>query len=152
MPTVNEVLILGNLTRDPQQRVTPNGITVAEFGLAMNKKFRGKDGVVKEETTFVDCTCFSGLAENVCRYLHKGSLAFVAGRLKLDTWDDRNSGQKRSKLSVIAEDVQFLDLRRDGRDDSGYQQSQNQKKKQQQPAREQTSNPWEEPVMDEPPF
>jgi len=112
MPTVNEVRLLGNLTRDPQLRKTPNGQDVCDFGIAMNRKFKGQDGTQREETTFVDVTCWSHTATNCAKYLHKGSLVYVGGRLKLDTWEDKQTGARRQKLTVVAENVQFLDSRR----------------------------------------
>lgn len=109
MADLNEVRLIGRLTRDPELRSTATGQEVCNFGLATGRKYKGQDGVLREETTFVDITCWRGLAQNVHKFLRKGRLAFVAGRLKFDTWEDRQSGQKRSKLSVVADNVQFLD-------------------------------------------
>ena len=113
MADLNEVRVIGRLTRDPELRVVANGQSVAQLGLATSRKYKGQDGVLREETTFVDITCWGKLADAVARYVKKGGLIFVGGRLKFDSWDDKTSGQKRSKLSVVAENVQFLD-RRDG--------------------------------------
>ena len=109
MPDLNEVRLIGRLTRDPELRAIPNGQQVAQLGLATSRKYKGQDGVMHEETTFVDITCWGKLADNVARYVKKGRLIFVGGRLKFDSWDDKTSGQKRSKLSIVAENVQFLD-------------------------------------------
>ena len=113
MADLNEVRVIGRLTRDPELRVVANGQSVAQLGLATSRKYKGQDGVLREETTFVDITCWGKLADAVARYVKKGGLIFVGGRLKFDSWDDKTTGQKRSKLSVVAENIQFLD-RRDG--------------------------------------
>ena len=109
MPDLNEIRLIGRLTRDPELRAIPNGQQVAQLGLATSRKYKGQDGVMHEETTFVDITCWGKLADNVARYVKKGRLIFIGGRLKFDSWDDKQTGQKRSKLSVVAENVQFLD-------------------------------------------
>jgi single-strand DNA-binding protein len=143
MADLNEVRLIGRLTRDPELRTTPNGQSVATFGIATGRKYKGQDGVQREETTFVDITCWSRLAENVHKYLRKGKLAFVAGRLNLDTWEDRQTGQKRSKMSVVADNVQFLDR-------AGSERVQNMQPPQ-VPSFPQNSS-WDEPNMGEPPF
>ena len=114
MANLNKVFLIGNLTRDPQLRYTPSGAPVADLGLAVNRKFKGQDGTWKDETCFVDLTVWGKTAENAAEYLSKGRSVFVEGRLKLDQWDDKNTGQKRSKLSVVAERLQFLGSPRDG--------------------------------------
>ncbi len=111
MADLNEVRLIGRLTRDPELRTTPTGMAVSTLGLATNRKFKGQDGVLREETTFVDITCWSKTAEMAAKYGKKGRLIFIAGRLKFDSWDDKQTNQKRSKLSVVAENVQFLDRR-----------------------------------------
>jgi single-strand DNA-binding protein len=103
----NKVLIAGNLTRDPEVRATGANQSVANFGLAVNRKFKGSDGQMKEEVTFIDIEAWGRTAELVGQYLTKGRSAFIEGRLKLDQWDDKD-GQKRSKLKVVADSVQFL--------------------------------------------
>ena len=113
MPSLNEVRLIGNLTRDPELRTTPTGQTVCNFGVAVNEVY-SQNGERKETTVFVDCTCWNKTAENVAKYLHKGSLAYIGGKLRFESWEDKNSGQKRSKLSVTALQVQFLDKREDG--------------------------------------
>lgn len=105
---INRVLLGGNLTRDPQVRFFSNERAVADFGLAINRKFKGGDGQMKEEVTFIDIEAWGRTAELCGQYLTKGRSCFVEGRLKLDSWEDKQ-GQKRQKLKVIADSVQFLD-------------------------------------------
>lgn len=105
---LNKVMLAGNLTRDPQVRFFANERAVADFGLAINRRYKTNDGQQKEETTFVDVECWGRTAELVGQYLTKGRGAYIEGRLKLDQWDDKESGQKRSKLKVVADTVQFL--------------------------------------------
>lgn len=109
----NRVTLAGNLTRDPQVRFFANERAVADFGLAINRRFKGPDGQQKEETTFVDVEAWGRTAELVGQYLTKGSPCFVEGRLRLDSWDDKKTGEKRSKLKVVAESVQFIGSRSD---------------------------------------
>lgn len=106
MAGVNKVFLLGNLTRDPELRYTANGFAVASFGLAINRKFKQNDEW-KEETCFVDITVWGKQAENCAEYLHKGSSAFVEGRLNFRSWETEQ-GQKRNKLEVVASNIQFL--------------------------------------------
>src|SRR4051812_41201043 len=108
MPSVNKVILIGNLTRDPQSRQVPTQSMVTEFGLAMNRKFKGQDGEDREEVCFVDCSAFGRQAEVIQKYCKKGKLLYVEGRLRYDSWDDKNGHGKRSKLSVIVESFQFL--------------------------------------------
>ena len=118
MASYNKVFLMGNLTRDPQVKHLPNRahgqMVVVEFGLAVNRKYRTADGVDKEEVAFVDCTAFGRQAETISQYCTKGKPIFVEGRLKFDTWDDRAGGGKRSKLSVVVENFQFLGRPGDG--------------------------------------
>jgi single-strand DNA-binding protein len=114
MPSFNQVLLMGNVTRDPQLKALPNGSQVADFGLAVNRKYRTAGGEDKEETCFVDCAAFGKQAEVIAQYCDKGKPLFVQGRLKYDTWDDKQGG-KRSKLSVVVENFQFVG----GRDGGG---------------------------------
>jgi single-strand DNA-binding protein len=113
MANLNRVLLIGNLTRDPELRYTPKGTAVTEIGLAVNRVYTGEDGERKEETTFVDVTLWARLAEIAGQYLKKGRPVFVEGRLQLDTWDDKQTGQKRSKLRVVAENIQLLGSRQE---------------------------------------
>lgn len=116
----NKVLLMGNLTRDIETRtISPTGTTVANVGLAVNRRYRTKDGENREETTFVDCEAFGRTAEVMAQYLSKGRAVFIEGRLKLDQWEDKQSGQNRSKLKVIIENFQFVDSKGDSGGGSG---------------------------------
>ena len=110
---LNRVLLAGNLTRDPQVRFVSTDRAVASFGLAINRRYKTADGQPKEETTFVDVEAWGRTAELVGQYLTKGRSCFIEGRLRLDSWEDKKDGQKRSKLVVVADNVQFLDSNRD---------------------------------------
>jgi single-strand DNA-binding protein len=111
MANLNKVLLMGNLTRDPEVRYTPKGTAVAELGIAVNRVYSGENGEKREEVTFVDVTVWGRKAENVGEYLKKGRPVFIEGRLQLDSWEDKQSGQKRNKLKVVADNVQFLGSR-----------------------------------------
>lgn len=107
MANFNKVMLMGNLTRDPQLSYTPNQTAVVDFGLAMNRRWTGQDGSQRDETCFVDCTAFGRPAENINKYLSKGRPVFVEGRLKFESWTAQD-GTKKSKLKVIVENFQFL--------------------------------------------
>jgi single-strand DNA-binding protein len=108
MASFNKVILLGNLTRDPEIRYTPKGTAVTELGMAVNRVYTAENGEKREETTFVDVTLWGRTAEIAGEYLKKGRPVFIEGRLQLDTWDDKQSGQKRSKLKVVGEGLQLL--------------------------------------------
>jgi single-strand DNA-binding protein len=108
MASFNKVILMGNLTRDPELRYTPKGTAIAKIGLAVNRVWTTETGEKKEEVTFVDVDIFGRTAENVGQYMRKGSPIMIEGRLRLDQWDDKQTGQKRSKLGVVAETVQFF--------------------------------------------
>ncbi len=108
MAYLNKVFLIGNLTRDPELRVTPKGTAICQFGLAVNRQFKDESGQNRDETTFIDIEAWGKQGELVSKYLTKGSPAMVEGRLKLDQWEDKQSGQKRSKLKVVLDNVQFL--------------------------------------------
>lgn len=108
MASYNKVFLLGNLTRDPEVRYTPKGSAVADLGIAVNRQYTLDNGEKREEVTFVDVTFWGRTAEVAGEYLKKGRSVFIEGRLQLDTWDDKQSGQKRSKLKVIGEMMQML--------------------------------------------
>lgn len=108
MAYLNKVFLIGNLTRDPELRVTPKGTAICSFGLAVNRQFKDESGASRDETTFVDIEAWGKQGELVSKYLTKGSPAMVEGRLRLDTWEDKNGGGKRSKLKVVLDNVQFL--------------------------------------------
>jgi len=102
----NQVILMGNLTRDPELRTTPSGQSVCNFGLALNRSYKNADGDWVEATDFVDIVAWAALGERVAQYLSKGRPALVSGRLQSRSWDQ--DGQKRSKLEVVAQDVTFL--------------------------------------------
>ena len=108
MASYNKVFLMGNLTRDPQVKHLPSQMVVAEFGLAVNRRYKTATGEDKEEVAFVDCTAFGRQAETISQYCTKGKPIFVEGRLKFDTWDDKGGTGKRSKLTVVVENFQFL--------------------------------------------
>lgn len=108
MANLNKVMLMGNLTRDPEVRYTPKGTAVGDLGLAVNRRVSDGNGNWSDETTFVDITVWGSNAENAQKFLTKGRGVFVEGRLQMDTWEDKQSGQKRSKLKVVAEVLQFL--------------------------------------------
>jgi single-strand DNA-binding protein len=108
MANLNKVMLIGNLTRDPELRYTPKGSAVAEFGLAINRVWYNEQKQKQEETTFVDITLWARQAEIAQQYLTKGSPVYIEGRLSLDTWDDKATGQKRSRLKVVGDGLQLL--------------------------------------------
>lgn len=114
MAYLNKVFLIGNLTRDPELRVTPKGTAICQFGIAVNRQFKDDTGALRDETCFVDVEAWGKQGELVSKYLSKGSLAMVEGRLKFDQWEDKQSGQKRSKLKVVLDNVQFLSGRGGG--------------------------------------
>lgn len=118
MASLNKVILIANLTRDPELRYTPNNTAVCNIGLAVNRKYKSSDGQQQEETTFIDCEAWGKTGEAINQYMRKGRAIFVEGRLKLDTWQDKD-GSNRSKLKVVVESFQFID----GKQDGGKQQS-----------------------------
>jgi single-strand DNA-binding protein len=108
MASFNKVLLVGNLTRDPELRYTPKGMAVVSAGLAVNRHWTSESGEKKEEVTFVDFSAWGRTAENLAQYMKKGGAILIEGRLRLEQWDDKQTGQKRQKLTVIAETIQFL--------------------------------------------
>ncbi|MDG1137320.1 MAG: single-stranded DNA-binding protein [Phycisphaerales bacterium] len=108
MATYNKVLIMGNLTRDPELKQTPSNQSVAQIGLALNRKFKDREGNMREEVTYVDCEAWGRTAEVMSQYLSKGKPVFIEGRLKLDQWQDKD-GNNRSKMKVVIESFQFID-------------------------------------------
>jgi single-strand DNA-binding protein len=108
MANLNKVMLIGNLTRDPELRVTPKGTAICQFGLAVNRQFKDDSGQNRDETTFVDIEAWGRQGETISKYCTKGRPLFVEGRLKLDQWEDKTSGQKRSRLKVVLENFQFL--------------------------------------------
>ena len=114
MASLNKVMLIGNLTRDPEVKYTPKGSAVTDIGLAINRFYTTEAGEKREETTFVDVTFFGRNAEIIKQYCTKGKPIYIEGRLQLDTWDDKQSGQKRSKLKVIGDNLQLLGSRPGG--------------------------------------
>jgi single-strand DNA-binding protein len=108
MANLNRVLLIGNVTRDPELRYTPKGTPVAEIGVAINRIYTAADQQKQQEVTFVDVELWARLAEVAAQYLKKGRSVFVEGRLQLKSWDDKKSGQKRSRMIVVGESLQFL--------------------------------------------
>lgn len=114
MASFNKVLLIGNLTRDPELRYTPKGTAVAKIGLAVNRSWRDPEtNEQREEVTFIDVTAFGRQAETIGQYLRKGRPLHVEGRLKLDQWEDKQTHEKKSKLGVVMESFQFLDYKKD---------------------------------------
>jgi single-strand DNA-binding protein len=112
MADLNKVFLMGSLTFDPELRRTPSGTAVTELRMATSRSWPGRDGERREEKLFIDVTVWDRQAENCCQFLRKGSSVHVEGFLRLDSWEDKNTGEKRSRLRVTAERVQFLDSRR----------------------------------------
>ena len=118
MANFNKVILAGNLTRDPELRVTPQGLSIAKLSLAVNRNYRTANGEEQEETTYVDVDAFGKPAEIISKYMGKGRPILVEGRLKTDAWTNQ-AGEKRSKLKVVLENFQFLGGRGDDNGDSG---------------------------------
>lgn len=149
--SVNQVILLGNLTRDPELRQTPNGNSVCNFGMALNRSYKDQSGNWQEATDFVNCVAWGPLAERIDQYLNKGRRVLVQGSLRSSSWEQ--DGQKRSKIEVWANDVTFLDGRGEGGDggssSSGSGSSSQPPKKQD----DQAGAPDEEPInLDDIPF
>ena len=112
MASFNKVILAGNLTRDPELRYTPKGTAVAKIGLAVNRTWTGEDGVKKEEVSFIDVEAWGRQGEVIAQYMKKGRPLLIEGRLKLDSWEDKNTKQKVSKLKVVLESFSFIDSNR----------------------------------------
>jgi single-strand DNA-binding protein len=138
MANVNKVILIGNLTRDPQLKYLPSQTAVVEFGLAINRRFKTASGEDRDEVCYVDCSAFARTAEVINQYCQKGRPIYIEGRLKFDSWEDKQGGGKRSKLSVVVENFQFLGGRDSGGgtapDSGGEDQTRT-------PARQQRSSP-----------
>ena len=116
MPSLNKVLLMGNLTRDPELRVTPKGTPICQFSLAINRQFKMESGESREEVIFVDVEAWGKQGETIAKYVTKGRPLYVEGRLRLDQWEDKNTKEKKSKMKVVLEQFQFLG---DGRGGGG---------------------------------
>lgn len=110
MASFNKVILIGNLTHDPELRYTPKGTAIAKIRVAVNRTWKSETGETKEEVTYVDVDSFGRQAETLAQYMKKGRPIMIEGRLRYETWEDKQSGQKRSKLGVVMETFQFLDF------------------------------------------
>jgi single-strand DNA-binding protein len=120
MASLNKVMLIGNCTRDPEIRYTPKGTALVDLGLAVNRRYTDPtSGERREETTFVDVTLWGRTAEIANEYLRKGRPVYIEGRLQLDSWDDKTTGQKRSKLKIVGEEMQLLGGRESGGSSGG---------------------------------
>lgn len=108
MANLNKVMLIGNLTRDPELRVTPKGTAICQFSLAVNRKFKDESGGEREEVTYVDIEAWGKSGENIAKYCTKGRPLFVEGRLRLDQWEDKTTKEKRSRMKVVCDNFQFL--------------------------------------------
>ncbi|MCB1230282.1 MAG: single-stranded DNA-binding protein [Verrucomicrobiae bacterium] len=114
MASLNKVMLIGNLTRDPEVRYTPKGTAVTDIGLAVNRNYSTDSGERREETTFVDLTLLCRQPEIADQYMKKGRPIYIEGRLQMDTWQDKQTGQNRSRLKVVGDNFQFLGGREEG--------------------------------------
>ena len=108
MSSFNKVIVMGHLTRDPEVRFTQGGVAVCNVGLAVNERFKGQDGEWQDRATFIDVTIFGKRGEAFAKFHKKGKPAFIEGKLRLDQWEDKQSGQKRSKLFVVGDNWEFV--------------------------------------------
>ena len=150
MASFNKVILMGNLTRDPELRYTPKGMAVARITLAVNRTWKSETGEAKEEVAFIDVDVWGRSAETIAQYVKKGRPLLVEGRLKQDTWDDKQTGKKQSKLLVTLESFKFVDSgqRSEGGPSGGFENA---------PRRNTAPVPASapaqaEPPMDEPPM
>ena len=114
MPSLNKVFLMGNLTRDPELRVTPKGTPICQFALAINRKYKVESGETREEVIFVDIEAWGRQGETIAKFVTKGNPLFVEGRLKLDQWEDKNTKEKRTRMKVVLEQFEFLSGRGGG--------------------------------------
>ncbi len=114
MPSLNKVFLMGNLTRDPELRVTPKGTPICQFSLAINRKFKMESGESREEVIYVDVEAWGKQGETIAKFVTKGRPLFVEGRLRLDQWEDKNTKEKRSRMKVVLEQFEFLGDNRGG--------------------------------------
>lgn len=119
MASYNKVILMGNLTRDPELRQTQSGTSVCRFSIAVNRSYTGQDGTNRDETCFIDVDTFGRSAENIAKYFGKGKPILVEGRLRQDTWDDKETGKPRSKLVVVMERFEFVGGAREGDSEGG---------------------------------
>jgi single-strand DNA-binding protein len=119
MPALNKVLLMGNLTRDPELRVTPKGTPICQFALAINRQFKMESGESREEVIYVDVEAWGKQGETIAKYCTKGRPLYVEGRLKLDQWEDKKTGEKRSRLGVVLENFTFIGGKAQGGEEGG---------------------------------
>ncbi len=152
MPNLNKVMLMGNITRDPEVRYTPKGTAVTDISLAVNRSYTLDDGERREETTFVDVTYWGRQAEVIGEYMKKGRPIYVEGRLQLDQWEDKNTGQNRSRLKIVGDNFQFLGGR-DGnsRGVEGQQQQSAPPQQQSAPLQQQQQAPPQQQQQSSPP-
>ena len=124
MSSFNKVILMGNITRDPQLKYLPSQTAVCEFGIAVNRKYKTASGEERDDVCFVDVSAFGKTGEVINQYLHKGDPIHIEGRLKFDSWEDKTSGGKRSKLSVIIDSFQFVGGKKSDGDDRQDEQPQ----------------------------
>ena len=127
----NKVILMGNLTADPEVRTTPSGQSVTSFSLAVNRTFRGSDGNRREETSFINCTAWGNTGETIAKYVGKGRQLLVSGRLQQRSWEDKETGKRRSAIDVIVEEFSFVN---DGRGSGANAAGGSQKASSQPPA------------------
>lgn len=153
MASLNKVLLIGNLTRDPDVRMMSNGRPVCNFGIALNRSYKDGEGNRKDETTFVDVECFGPRAEAVGRFFTKGRAIFVEGRLKLDQWESKE-GEKRSAIRVVLDNFEFVDSKQEGSTTTNrnFQSSVTPANTDSLPASEDSPNKSEENLDDDVPF
>jgi single-strand DNA-binding protein len=133
MPNLNKVMLMGNLTRDPELRFTPKGTAVCKGALAINRTWKSEDGEKKEEVTFVDFTAWGKVAETIGQYFKKGKPIYLEGRLNLEKWEDKQTGQPRQKLAVVMESFQFIDSAVSGEGGERKQPAQQEQRQEKQP-------------------
>lgn len=114
MANFNQVILIGNITRDPELRVTPKGTSICQFGIAVNRQYKDESGQTREDVSFFDVEAWGKQGEVIAKYLAKGRQIFVQGRLKQDSWDDKTTGSKRTKIKVVLENFQFIGSREGG--------------------------------------
>jgi single-strand DNA-binding protein len=147
----NKVILMGNLTRDPQLKYLPTQTAVAEFGIAMNRKFKTASGEDREEVTFVDCAAFGRTGEVINQYFQKGKPIFIEGRIKYDSWEDKQGGGKRSKISVVVENFQFVGDKGGGGGGAGGGGDEGEPRQSRPPARPQQGRPQQNAPAQSPP-
>ena len=108
MPNLNSVMLMGNMTRDPEVKYLPSGMAIADVSIAVNRTWKSESGEKKEEVTFVGCTAFGRTAEVIAEYFKKGNPIFIQGRLKQESWDDKTTGKKQTKTKVVIESFEFI--------------------------------------------